>query len=94
VDELYEGPLNPNKEDESGLLPNGSAPSSGSVPLGTDFEATLLRRSQRENIPYCRFEIEGEAFMFSLQEADEPKNYQEVMTSPTFEEWNFLFKKR
>ena len=57
-----------------------------SVLLGIDFEATFLRRSQRGNIHRRRFEIEGEAFTCALQEADEPKNYQEAMQSPTSEE--------
>jgi len=58
-----------------------------SVQLGTDSEATFLRRSQRGNIPRRRFEIECEAFMCSPQEADDPKNYQEAMKSPTSKEW-------
>jgi len=45
-----------------------------------------LRRSQRENIPHHRFEIEGEAFMCAPLEADEPENYQEAMKSPTSEQ--------
>jgi len=63
VDESQEGAPNPNQEDESGLLPNGSAPSSESVPLGTNYEDTFLRRSQRENISHRHFEIEREALM-------------------------------
>jgi len=57
-----------------------------SVPLGTDSMATFLCRSQRENIPRCCFDIEGEAFMCAPQEADEFKNYQKAMTSPTSEQ--------
>jgi len=86
VDKSHEGTLNPDKEDESDLLPNGSVPSSESILLWIDFEATFLRRSQGGNIPRRRFEIEGEAFTCALQEADEPKNYQEAMQSPTSEE--------
>ena len=101
VDESQEGASNPDQEDESDLLPSGSVPSSGSVPLGTDSKATFLRRSQHENIPIHRFEIEMEAFMSTPQEADEPKNYQETdepksyqeaTKSPTSEEWKFAMQ--
>ena len=73
VDESHESTLNSDKEDESDLLPSGSVPSNGSVPLGTDSEATFLRISQRENIPRRRFEIEGKVFMCAPQETDESK---------------------
>ena len=86
VDESHKGALNPDKEDDSDLLPNRSVPSSRSIPLGTDSEATFLRRSQRENVPHRRFGTKGEAFMSALREVDEPKNNQEVVTSQTFEE--------
>jgi len=86
VDESHEGTLNPDREDESDLLPSGSIPSSESVPLGTHSEAIFLRRSQRGNIPRRHFEIEREAFMCP-QEVDEPKTYQEAMKSPTSKEW-------
>jgi len=92
VDETHEDTINPNKEDESDLLPSGTIPSSESVPLDTNSEATFLCRSQRGNIPRRRFEIEGEAFMCAPQEADEPKNYQEAMTSPTSEEWKLAMQ--
>ena len=49
VDESRKGVLNPDKENESDLLPSGCVPSSGSVPLGSDSEATYLRRSQCGN---------------------------------------------
>ena len=75
VDESHEGALNPDREDESDLLPSKSVPLSGSVLLGTDSKATFLRRIQHGNIPRRHFEIEGEAFMCAPQEADEPKNY-------------------
>ena len=78
VNESQEGTHNPAQEDESDLLPSGSVPSSRSVPLGSDSEATFLRRSQHGNIPRRHFEIDGEAFMCAPQEADELKNYQKA----------------
>jgi len=75
VDELHKDTPNPAHENESDLLPSGSVPLSWSVLLGTDFEATLLHRIQHRNIPRCRFEIEGGAFMYAPLVAYEPKNY-------------------
>jgi len=86
VDESHEDALNPDKKDESDLLPSGSVHSSGSVPLGTDSETTFLHRSQRGNIHRRQYEIKGEVFMCTLQDADELKNYQETIKSPTSEE--------
>ena len=86
VDESQEGAHNPAQEDENDLLPNRSVLSSESIPLGTNSEATLLRRSQRENIHRCRFEVKGEAFICTPLETNKPKNYQEAMKFSTFEE--------
>ena len=83
LDESQEAAPNLDKKDDSDLLPSGIVPSSGSVPLGTDSEASILRRSQHGNIPRRRFEIKGEIFMCVAQETDEPKNYQEAMKFPT-----------
>jgi len=74
VNESHEGALNLNQKNESNLLTSESVPSSTSVLLWTNFEATFLRRSQRENITHHRFEIEGKTFMCAPQETDEPKN--------------------
>ena len=43
-------------------------------------------------VPRHRFEIEGEAFMCAPQETNEPKNYQEAMTSPTSEKWKLAMQ--
>ena len=46
---------------------------SGSTPLKVDPQQPQPRRSNRGNVPRCRFEIEREAFMIASQDDDEPK---------------------
>ena len=55
---------------------------SGSVPLELS-EPLKLRRSNRGNIPYRHFEIEGDALLCT---ANEP-SYREALSSPTKGEW-------
>ena len=46
---------------------------SGSTPLEVDPQQPQPHRSNRGNIPRCRFEIEGDAFMIASQDDDQPK---------------------
>ena len=51
-----------------------------------DHEQSQPRRNNREKVPHCRFEIEGEAFMIAHDE-EEPKTIQEALSGPTYKEW-------
>ena len=52
-----------------------------------DHEQSQPRRSTREPIPRCRFEIEGEAFMIAPQDDEEPKTLSHALSSPKAREW-------
>ena len=64
-----------------------SSQPSGSTPLEVDPQQPQPRRSNHRNVPRRRFEIEGEAFMITSQDDDEPKTVQEALSSFVSNEW-------
>ena len=57
-------------------------PPSGNVPLD-DFSQSLdLHRSECCQIPHRHFKIEGESYMCTQLNLDEPTSYEEALTSP------------
>ena len=60
---------------------------SGSAPLEENSQQPQPRRSKRGNVPRRRFEIEGEAFMVSSQDDEEPRTVQEALSSSASDEW-------
>ena len=46
-----------------------------------------LRRMNRQSIPRSRFEIEGEAFIDTLQDEEEPRNIKEALNCHAKENW-------
>uniref|UniRef100_A0A2N9GE70 CCHC-type domain-containing protein n=1 Tax=Fagus sylvatica TaxID=28930 RepID=A0A2N9GE70_FAGSY len=76
-EEILETP----RDSGSDLQPNGSAP------LEEDSQQPQPRRSKRGNVPCRRFEIEGEAFMVSSQDDEEPRTVQEALSSSVSDKW-------
>jgi hypothetical protein len=60
---------------------------SGSAPLEENLQQPQPCRSKRGSVPRCRFEIEGEAFMVSSQDDEEPRTVQEALSSSANDEW-------
>ena len=56
------------------------------VPMEKGHEQSQPRCSDRERIPCCLFEIEGEAFMIDHDE-EEPKTIQQALSSSKAKEW-------
>ncbi len=82
-------PLQGVANDSQESLPSGSAPMSGSAlpessPQGPSFQ---LRRSERGIVPRRRFEIEGDMFLCTSQDIDEPASVSEALNSPARTEW-------
>ena len=80
VEDKEEIPETP-KDSGSDLRP------SGSTPLEVDPQQPQPRRSNHGNVPRRRFEIEGEAFMITSQDDDEPKTVQKALSSSISDEW-------
>ena len=53
----------------------------------TNNEGPRLRRSERGRIPRRYFQIEGEIFLCTPLEVEEPTSYQEAIDSPSHKEW-------
>ena len=68
---------------------SGSALSEyGSVPrVLPESQETLVHRSKRGNIPGCRFEIEGNVFLYAALDEDEPASFAKVAISKGNDEW-------
>ena len=45
-----------------------------------------LRRSNRKSTPHCHFEIEGEAFLITSQDSDEPRTVHKALSCLTEEQ--------
>jgi hypothetical protein len=65
----------------------GDLPPSGSISLVNDSQQPQSRKSKRGNLPRCRFEIEGEAYMIAPHDDDEPRTVQEAFSSSAKDEW-------
>ena len=63
---------------------SGSKKLSNFDPMEQDHEQS--QPQNREKVPHCRFEIEGETFMIPHDE-EEPKTIQEALFGPTSKEW-------
>ena len=64
---------------------SGSEKLSVFYPMEQDHEQSQPRRSNREKVPYCQFEIEKKAFMIAHDE-EEPKTIQEALFGPKSKE--------
>ena len=51
-----------------------------------------MQRTSCESILYHHFDIEGEAFIVTPQEDDEPKSIIEALSCPVKEEWEKIMK--
>ena len=56
-------------------------PSSSSLPSNEEFHIPQMRRSQRGNVSCRLFEIEGNAFLANAQDDEEPRSYQDALSS-------------
>ena len=80
-----EGTLSKLVEDKEEIPKNPR--DNGSTPLQDDPQQPQPRRSNHGNVPRCCFEIEGEAFMITSQDDDEPRLVQEALLSFVSDEW-------
>ena len=64
-------------------------PNSVSGPSGSNIRIneSPLRRTNRQPIPRCRFEIEGEAFIVTPKDEEEPINIKQTLNCPMKENW-------
>ena len=76
----FDETFNPSRNNESDIL-------SISTLMEQDYEKSQPRRSIREPIPCRRFEIEGEAFMITPQDDEEPKIFSHDLYGPKAREW-------
>ncbi|CAL2238714.1 unnamed protein product [Prunus armeniaca] len=72
------------KESDNDLQPSGSIPKDG-TPLET--QDLMVRKSKRGNIPRRFFEIEGENFLCTPIDEEEPASYKEALSSLASKEW-------
>ena len=87
----------PNVDDQdsvpsgSNQVPNEPTPQldhSGSIAVNDSLmPESSTRRSRRIRVPRRHFEIEGEAFILTSHDGDEPKNVNQALNSPAKKLW-------
>ena len=63
--------------------------SSGS---NNEIEEPQIKQTNRRSVSRHRFEIEGEAFIVTLQDEEEPRNIKKALNCPTKEKWKKVMK--